>query len=222
MADATSRTTLRQAPLRGFHDRSVITEILDEGYLCHVGVIDDDSGDGGGAVPVVVPTLYARLGDHVVFHGSPASRLLRRAKGGQVCLTVTLIDGFVLGRSTFHHSMNFRSVMIFGSPEPVPDDEKATTLDTMVERLAPGRVDHVRPMHEREVRATLVLRLPIDEASAKIRTGGPVDDEEDYDLPVWAGVIPVTTAYGRPEVDPAMRVAVPTPTHVTRFRRPTG
>lgn len=216
MTEITDRTTHRRAPHRGSHDRSVIDGILDEGYLCHVGVVEETAG---GATPVVTPTLYARLGDHLVFHGSPASRLLRRSKTGEVCVTVTLLDGFVLARSTFHHSANYRSVMVFGRPEVVPDDEKAAVLDAMVEKITPGRVAHVRPMHEKEVKGTLVLRLPLDEASAKIRTGGPIDDEEDYALPVWAGVVPIITEFGPPEVDPAMRLEVPIPEHVTGFRR---
>lgn len=217
---ASELTTFRRAPQRGTHDRSVIDGILDEGYLCHVGIVDDDPRTSpDGPTPVVIPTLYARLGDHLVLHGSPASRLLRRSRSSRVCVTVSLVDGFVLARSAFHHSMNYRSVVVFGRPEVVPDGEKPAVLDALVERIAPGRVDHVRPVHDREVRGTLVLRLPLDEASAKVRSGDPIDDEEDYDLPVWAGVVPVTTGYGPPRPDPRLMAGVPLPDHVRDFRR---
>ncbi|MFV0523756.1 MAG: pyridoxamine 5'-phosphate oxidase family protein [Acidimicrobiales bacterium] len=205
------RSTVRRLPERGRYDRDTIDAILDEAFLCHVGLVHDGA-------PVVIPTLHARLGDHIVLHGSPASRLLRTGRAQEICVTVTLVDGFVLARSTFHHSMNYRSVVVFGRPEIVPDHEKAAVLDAMVEKLAPGRVAHVRPSHDKEIRGTLVLRLPLTEASAKVRTGGPSDDAEDYDLPVWAGVVPVHTTFGTPVVDPDATVEVPVPDHVARFR----
>ncbi|MFV0258673.1 MAG: pyridoxamine 5'-phosphate oxidase family protein [Acidimicrobiales bacterium] len=205
------RSTVRRLPERGRYDRATIDAILDEAFLCHVGLVHEGS-------PVVIPTLHALIGDDLVLHVSPASRLLRSGRAQEVCVTVTLVDGFVLARSTFHHSMNYRSVVVFGRPEVVPGHEKAAVLDAMVDKLAPGRTEHVRPMHDKEIRGTVVLRLPLDEASAKVRTGGPSDDAEDYDLPVWAGVVPVHTVFGAPVVDPDATVDVPTPEHVTRFR----
>ncbi len=205
------RTTVKRIPERGAYDRDTIYAILDEAYLCHVGVVVDD-------LPVVIPTLHARIDDHLILHGSPASRMLRTAKTQEISVTVTLVDGFVLARSALHHSMNYRSVMVFGQPEVVPDDEKAATLDALVEQLTPGRIPYLRTMTEKEVKATSILRLPLAEASAKVRTGPPGDDEEDYELPIWAGVVPVSTTYGEPETDPAMRMEVEIPDHVTSFR----
>ena len=210
---ASDRTTIKRLPERGVYDTESIYSILDEAYICHVGVNVDD-------VPVVIPTLHARIGDQLILHGSPASKMLRSAKTQEISVTVTLVDGFVLARSAFHHSMNYRSVVVFGRPEVVPDDEKAATLDALVEQLTPGRIPFLRPMSEQEVKSTLVLRLPLTEASAKIRTGPPGDDEEDYDLPIWAGVLPVATTYGEPITDPAMRMEVDVPAHVTKFREP--
>ena len=211
----TDRTTVKRLPARAAYDRDTIYSILDEAYVCHVGVIVDE-------VPIVIPTLHARVGDDLILHGSPASRMLRTARTQQISVTATLVDGFVLARSAFHHSMNYRSVVVVGEPEVVPADEKAQLLDALVERLTPGRIPFLRPMTENEVKATSVLRLPLAEASAKIRTGPPGDDEEDYDLPIWAGVVPVETVYGEPETDPAMRMDVEIPAHVTNFRQPTS
>ena len=205
------RTTVKRMAERGAYDRDTIYAILDEAYLCHVGVVVDD-------LPIVIPTLHARVGDDLILHGSPASRMLRTAKTQEISVTVTLVDGFVLARSALHHSMNYRSVMVFGQPEVVPDDEKAATLDALVEQLTPGRLPYLRAMTEKEVKATSILRLPLTEASAKIRTGPPGDDEEDYELPIWAGVVPVTSTYGEPETDPSMRMEVEIPEHVTTFR----
>ena len=212
MTVQTDRTTVKRLADRGRYERETIDAILDEAYLCHVGVVVDGS-------PVVIPTLHARIGDHLILHGSPASRMLRSATTQEVCVTVTLIDGFVLARSAFHHSINYRSVVVLGQAEKVTaPDEKAAALDALVEKLAPGRIPSLRPMSEQEVRATTVIRLPITEASAKVRTGPPGDDEEDYELPIWAGVVPVVTSYGQPITDPSMRMEVPVPDHVTRFR----
>lgn len=207
------RTTVKRLPARAAYDRDSIYSVLDEAYVCHVGVIVDE-------VPIVIPTLHARVGDDLILHGSPASRMLRTAKTQQISVTATLVDGFVLARSAFHHSMNYRSVVVVGEPETVPAEEKAELLDALVERLTPGRIAYLRPMTAEEVKATSVLRLPLAEASAKIRTGPPGDDEEDYDLPIWAGVLPVETVYGQPMTDPAMRMDVEIPAHVTEFRRP--
>ena len=211
----TDRTEVRRLPDRGHYDRSTIDAILDEGYLCHLGSIENGA-------PVVIPTLYARDGDHILFHGSAAARSLRTARAQEVCLTVTLVDGFVLARSGMHHSMNYRSVVVMGQPELVEGDDKVRALDTIVERLVPGRLEQLapRPMTDKEIRATTVLRLPLTEASAKVRQGGPVDDDGDYELPIWAGVLPVTTSYGPPITDPAMTQDLPVPDNISDYRRP--
>ncbi len=211
---ATERTTIGRSPDRGTRDRRVAEAILDEGVLCHVGLTTDHG-------PVVIPTTYARRGDELLIHGSPAASWLRATgKGTPVCVTVTMVDGLVLARSTFHHSMNYRSVVVFGQAEPITDhDEKAAALDAIVEHIVPGRTAEVRPMRDDEIRSTLVVRLRLDEASTKIRTGGPIDDDADLDLvDVWAGVIPVRTAFGEPEPDD-LAVAVPPPPSVVDYGR---
>lgn len=207
----TDRVAFKRLPERGTHERAVIDAILDEATVCHVGIADVHG-------PVVIPTLFARDGDSIILHGSPASRLLRTATTQEVCVTVTLVDGLVLARSAFHHSMNYRSVVVFGTPSEITDDaEKAAALDLLVEHLVPGRNPTLRPMHRNELKGTKVLRLPLDTVSAKVRTGGPVDDEEDYELPIWAGVIPIRTTYGTPSTDPLSRVDVPVPAHALAF-----
>lgn len=210
------RTTVKRIPERGHYDRETIDAILDEAILCHVGTVED-------GMPMVIPTLHARDGDHLLIHGSAAARMLRTAKTQQICVTVTLVDGFVIARSGFHHSMNYRSVVLLGQPELVEGDEKLRALDVLVEQLIPGRVEQLatRPMTDKEVRATTVLRLPITEASAKVRTGNPSDDDEDYALPIWAGVLPITTTYGPPITDPAMTQEIEVPANIAGYRRPT-
>ena len=182
----TARTTLKRLPYRGSYDRELIDQILDEGFVCHVGFAVDGQ-------PFVIPTGYARVGDKLFIHGSQASRMLRTlGKGIDVCVAVTLIDGLVLARSAFHHSMNYRSVVVFGSATAVGDpEEKLAALRALSEHIIPGRWDDVREPNEREVQLTTVLSLSLNEASAKVRTGPPLDDEEDYELPIWAGVIPL-------------------------------
>ena len=207
---------MKRLPDRASYDAATIHPILDEGYLCHLGIVE-------AGYPIVVPTLYARDGDSVLIHGSPASRTLRTAKqsGVEVCLTVTLTDGIVIARSGFHHSMNYRSVMIFGSAVPIEDDEeRERALDHIVERLVPGQLAAVRPMTRKEAKGTTVLRLSLAEASAKTRSGGPVDEPEDYALPIWAGVIPIATTYGVPIPDPDQRHDLATPAHLTDYVRP--
>src|SRR5713226_4593676 len=182
----TARATLKRLPQRGIYDREVVNQILDEGFICHVGFVVDDQ-------PFVIPTGYTRVEDRLLIHGSQASRMLRTLSGGvEVCVTVTLIDGLVLARSAFHHSMNYRSVVVFGRATAIEDgSEKLAALRALSEHMIPGRWDDVRQPNERELQLTTVLSLPLREASAKVRTGPPLDDEEDYDLPVWAGVIPL-------------------------------
>ena len=210
-----ARTTLKRIPDRAVYDRDTVNAILDEGYVCHLGIVEDGA-------PVVIPTLYARDGDSVLFHGSPASRTLRHAKsdGIEVCLTVTLVDGFVLARSGFHHSMNYRSVVVFGDAVVITDeDERIEALDHIVDVLAPGQRNVVRPITPKEVKGTTVLRLSLDEASAKVRDGGPKDEPEDYELPIWAGVVPIVTTYGPPIPDPDLTHDVPVPDHIANYRR---
>ncbi len=208
----TERTTLRRLPKRGAHDRATLDAILDEALACHVGFALQGQ-------PYVIPTIHARAGDLLYIHGSAASRMLKTLGGGvPVCVTVTLIDGLVMARSAFHHSMNYRSVVVLGTARPVEDaDRKTQALRRIVEHVAPGRWDEVRWPNEKELKATLVLQLPIEEASAKIRTGPPIDDEEDYALPVWAGVIPLHLARSTPVPDPRLVAGAPEP---QAYRRP--
>jgi nitroimidazol reductase NimA-like FMN-containing flavoprotein (pyridoxamine 5'-phosphate oxidase superfamily) len=193
------RTRVRREPQRGVYDRAVIDAILDEGLVCHLGFVSDDQ-------PYVIPTLYARLGDEVYVHGSSASRMLRTLDVGvDACLTVTLIDGIVLARSIFNHSINYRSVVVLGRATAVTDiDEKRRALEAFSGQLLPGRWADARPPTPSELKATSILRLPLDEASAKVRTGAPKDDEEDFGWPVWAGVIPLSLAAGEPQPDPSL------------------
>jgi hypothetical protein len=187
----TPRTRIHRMPARGTWDRAEVNAILDAGLVCHVGLVHD-------GLPVVIPMAYARVGDDLVLHGARASRLLRGiAAGAPVCCTVTLLDGLVLARSAFHHSVNYRSVMVHGCGSAVDDPaEKAALLAAFVGRIAPGRPDPARPANAKELGATLVVRVPIVEAVAKRRSGPPLDDAEDMALPVWAGVVPLHVAPG--------------------------
>jgi nitroimidazol reductase NimA-like FMN-containing flavoprotein (pyridoxamine 5'-phosphate oxidase superfamily) len=207
------RTRVRRLPERGAYDREQIQAILDAGLVCHLGFVHDGH-------PFVIPTLYGRVGDEVYVHGSSASRTLRTLKGGvDACLTVTLVDGLVLARSIFHHSINYRSVVVLGRAVEVVDrDEKLRALEAFGERILPGRWAEVRPPTEQELKATSILRLPLDEASAKLREGPPKDDEEDYELAVWAGVIPLALRAGEPQADPALRFELDPPDVPARYR----
>jgi uncharacterized protein len=210
------RTTIRRLPERGSSDREVADAILDEGFIAHVGIATDDG-------PVVIPMLYARDADRLLIHGSAASRLLRTAGGGgtDVCVTVTLVDGFVLARSAFHHSVNYRSVVVFGQARKIEDlAEHRAALDVIVETLVPGRTADVRPPSDKETKATIVLELPLDELSVKQRSGEALDEPEDMDLPVWAGVLPLTIRPGAPISNPDLGSdAPPPPTYVSGYRR---
>jgi nitroimidazol reductase NimA-like FMN-containing flavoprotein (pyridoxamine 5'-phosphate oxidase superfamily) len=209
----TERTRLRRLPERAAYDRATVHAILDEGFLCHVGFVT-------GGQPYVVPTGYARIGETIYLHGSTGSRLGLQP-GMDVCVTVTLVDGLVLARSAFHHSMNYRSVMALGRTRAVRDpEEKEAVVRALVEHIIPGRSDEVRGADRRELAATAVLALPLDEVSAKVRTGPPKDDDPDYDLPIWAGVLPLALSPGAPEPDPVLDPAVPTPGHVVSWARP--
>ena len=209
----TRRTKLKRLPKRGNFERETIYSVLDQAFICHVGFAVDGQ-------PYVIPTGFARIGDHLYIHGSAASRMLRNiAKGIEVCVTVTLIDGLVLARSAFHHSMNYRSVVILGKAELVTDmNEKNSALEAFTEHIIPGRWAEDRWPTELELKATSVLKLPIQEASAKIRTGDPKDDEEDYAMDVWAGVIPLAVSTGRPIADARLQSSVEPPEHVVNFK----
>ena len=210
----TARTTLKRLPQRGAFDRASINQILDEGFICHVGFAVDGQ-------PFVLPTGYARAGDRLLIHGSQASRMLRTVgQGIDVCLTVTLIDGLVLARSAFHHSMNYRSVVVFGRATVVDErEEKLSALRALSDHMIPGRWDDVRKPSERELQLTTVLSLPLDEASAKVRTGPPLDDEEDYELPVWAGVILLRMVANAPHPDPRLPVEIDPPPYALDYSR---
>jgi uncharacterized protein len=183
---ASERTRVRRAPGRGVYDRSAIDAILDEALICHVGLVTDEQ-------PFVIPTIHFRIGDELYIHGSAASRMIEHGQSSApLCITVTLIDGVVLARSAYHHSLNYRSVVILGQARVVSDrEEKLAALTVLVNRFSPGRSERVRAPNEQELKATTLLALPIAEASAKVRRGGPIDDEADLALPVWAGVIPL-------------------------------
>ncbi len=211
------RTTLKRLPQRGAYDRATIHRILDEGLVCHVGFLVDGQ-------PCVVPTLYVRLGEHLYLHGSPASRMLQAlVEGGPACVAVTLVDGLVLARSAFHHSMNYRSVVLYGKAFAVDDPaRKNEVLRALSDHVVPGRWDDVRAPSDLELRKTLVVGLPIDEASAKVRSGGPLDDEPDYALPVWAGVVPLQVTAGVPVPDARLDPAVAAPPYATGYRGPAG
>jgi uncharacterized protein len=210
-----ARTTVRRLPERGSYDRATAHAILDEGLVAHVGLSTDEG-------PVVIPMLYGRDGDRLLLHGSTASRLMRGgAKGTPMCVTVTLVDGLVLARSAFHHAVNYRSVVVFGEATAVDDlAERGAALDRLVEHVVPGRTADARPPSERELRRTIVLALPLDECSVKVRAGGPNDEDEDMDLPVWAGVVPLTTVAGAPVTADDLRSDTPPPAYTIGYARP--
>lgn len=188
-----SLNKIRRLPQRGHYDRETIYAILDAALICHVGFVQDGQ-------PFVIPTLYARDADTLLLHGTPASRLIRHVAGEQpLCISVALLDGLVLAKSVFHHSVNYRSVVIFGRGRLLEDDtEKFNALARFTERVAPGRWNAARQPNAQELKATAVVAVALESASAKIRTGGPKDDEADLDLPVWAGVLPIGEVYGDP------------------------
>jgi nitroimidazol reductase NimA-like FMN-containing flavoprotein (pyridoxamine 5'-phosphate oxidase superfamily) len=211
----TDRTRHRRLAERGSFDVDLINAIVDEALTCHVGFALDGR-------PVVVPTIHARVGDQLYIHGAVANHMLRTlADGLEACVTITLIDGLVLARSAFHHSMNYRSVMVFGTARRVDEtQEKRAAFAALVEHVVPGRTADARPPTDNEMRKTLVLALPISEASAKVRTGGPVDDDEDLALPVWAGVVPCRLVFGDPTAEP--EIDGPAPDYVRAYRSRDG
>ena len=210
----TDRTTLKRLPARGSYDHELVFKILDEGFICHIGFNVDGR-------PVVIPTGYARVGEKLYVHGSQASRMLRTLKTGvDACVTVTLVDGLVLARSAFHHSINYRSVMIFGQAKLVDDaQEKLAALVAFSEHVIRGRWDDVREPTEQELKATTVLSLQLAEVSAKVRTGPPLDDEEDYGLPIWAGVVPLRVVAGEPISDPRLPSGIAVPGYALNYER---
>ncbi len=215
MADTlkiTYKTRLRRSHTRGQFDRATIHAILDAQPMCSVGYVIDGA-------PYVTPTLQWREGDWIYWHGSSASRALKASRAAQVCLSVSILDGFVLARSGMHHSVNSRSVTLFGEATQVTDpDEKLRKLRRFVDGLFPGRYDTLRPDHAQDLKATMVLGMPITEASAKLRAGGPNDEDADYDLPIWAGEIPVQMQVGAPVPDPRNLPGVEMPAHVSGFQ----
>jgi len=210
------RVRLRRKRERGSYDRTVIDAILDEALVAHLGIVEPDGQ------PLVIPTLHARCGDVVYLHGSAASRTLRvLASGVRVCLTVSIVDGLVLARSAMHHSANYRSAVLLGTAWSVEEPaQKLAAFRAIVEHVVSGRWPDVRPPSERELKATAVLAMPIDEASAKVRTGPPLDDEDDYALRAWAGVIPLSIAAGAPQADPRLPAGIAAPAYAHGYERP--
>ncbi len=215
MADypVTERNRVRRMHQRGQYDRDTVHAILDEALICHVGYVVDGQ-------PYVIPTAFWREGDHVYLHGSAASRTMRMGQQGhEISLAVTLLDGLVLARSGFHHSLNYRSVIMYGTATTIEDPEaKRAALDRFMDRVAPGRVAECRPITDQELNATTVLSLPLDDVAAKVRTGPPVDDEPDYALPVWAGVVPIRQVADAPIPDPRLPQGTPVPDYAAGFK----
>jgi len=210
----TPRTRVTRESHRGVYDRATAYEILDEGFICHIGFVVDGQ-------PFVIPTAYGRVGDNLYLHGSAASRMLRNLdKGIPACVTVTLLEGLVLARSIFNHSMNYRSVVVLGTAVAVvAGGEKLEALESLSEHILPGRWAESRQPNESELKQTLVMRLPIEEFSAKVRQGPPIDDEEDYSFPTWAGVIPLRLVSGAPENDPRLDPKTPVPVYASAYSR---
>lgn len=211
----TERTRVRRLPERGAYDRATIDAVLDEALYCHLAYVDEDGR------PRVIPTIHVRVGDTVYVHGSAASHTLRRIDGSEVCLAATLLDGLVLARSAFHHSMNYRSVVVYGPARRVDDpDEKWRAQAALVDHVCAGRAEQARMPDDTELKQTTIVAIPLAEASAKVRTGPPKDEDGDLDLPVWAGVLPLRLVPGEPEDDPRLAPGLEPPENVTRYRRP--
>ena len=213
----TERTRVRRVPKRAVLERAAVEAILDEALVCHVGFVVDGQ-------PYVMPTLHARVGDVLYLHGSTASRMVRTlAAGAPACVTVSLVDGLVLARSAFHHSVNYRAAVVLGAARLVEgEDERMAALEAFTDGLVPGRWAEVRWPTPQEMKGSAVLAIDLDEASAKVRTGGPIDDEEDYALPVWAGVVPIALGVGDPVPDERLAAGTPLPAHVGDWRPVAG
>lgn len=209
-----ARITVRRAADRGAYDAQTIHAIVDEALVCHVGIVDHGQ-------PFVIPTIHARTSDNLIIHGSRQSRLMAAlASGAPACISVTLLDGLVLARSVFHHSMNYRSVVVLGTGRQIEGDgEKRAALSALVERIIPGRGAEAREPSQAELNATSVVAFPLNEASAKLRSGPPKDLEDDYALPVWAGELPVTTTFGPPIADPRLTSGIELPDYIRNYRR---
>ena len=210
--ERTKRNRVVRMPERGHYDRESVYGIIDEALLCHVGFAPEGQ-------PFVIPTLHARLGDRLLLHGATTSRLLKHVQAGHpVCVTMTILDGLVLARSSFHHSVNYRSVVLFGQGALITDpDEKMAALAAFTDRMMPGRWDDAREPNRKEFKATAVVALPIDSASAKVRVGPPKDDAEDMDLPVWAGVVPIRQVVGELQPAPDLREGVEVPGYIKAY-----
>ncbi len=208
MRDPSERAVVKRLPERGTYDRDTINSILDEALICHVAFNTDDG-------PVAIPTIHARIGNELYLHGSPSSRMLRSTLGSDVCVTATIVDGIVVARSAFHHSLNYRSVMVFGTPRAVRDrDERAAAFAAITDHVLPGRWDEARQPNEIEDKGTRLLAIEIGEASAKTRSGPPIDDEDDMALGIWAGVIPLTMQAGAPIPAPDLEAGIESPASV--------
>ncbi len=208
----TPRTTVKRLPKRAHYDADTVHAILDAAFICHVGYVADGQ-------PYVIPTGFGRDGDKLYIHGSAVSRTLKNlASGIPMCLTVTLLDGLVLARSGFHSSMNYRSVVVLGTAHLVEGDEKGHALAIISDQILKGRWEEIRGPSRKELNGTTVLALPLSEASAKVRTGGPIDDEEDYAMPIWAGVVPLAMKAGKPIPDARLPESIPVPGYVKRRR----
>lgn len=212
MAKPTGRHIVKRLPKRAEYDRETIHAILDEAMICHVSFVVDGQ-------PFIIPTIHARDGDRVLLHGLKGGRMLNYIEAGHdICIAVTLLDGLVLARSAFHHSMNYRSVVLFGKGQEITDaDQKMTAMKRFVDHLTPGRWDYLRPVTDKEIKATSIVSIAIDDASAKIRTGPPSDDDEDYGLPIWAGLLPLSITASAVEDDPKLDADIKRPEHVEGF-----
>ena len=210
----TERTRIHRLPKRGYYDRETIYQILDEALICHVGFTDDGQ-------PFVIPINFARIDDTIVLHGAVASRLLKHVEAGHpICVEATIVDGLVLARSVFHHSVNYRSVVVFGTGRAIEDEqEKLAALEAVTEHLLPGRWNEARQQNPKELHATRVVSIKIDEASAKVRVGPPIDEEEDYELPVWAGVLPLQEMPLVPMRDALQSESVELPGYIESYSR---
>lgn len=209
--EKTPRNQVIRAPKRGAYDKQTVYEIIDAAMICHVGFVQDGQ-------PFVIPTLHARQGDKLLLHGATTSRLIKHAAAGNpLCITVTLVDGLVLARSAMHHSANYRSAVVFGQGSLVSAEEKMAGLQAFTDRLIPGRWADARQPNHKELKATAVVAIPMESASAKVRVGPPKDDEADYELPVWAGVLPIKQIIDTPEDDPRLEAGIQVPDYVQEY-----
>jgi len=208
-----NRNRVKRISNKSDYSKETVHAIIDEALFCHLGIIHNGK-------PVVIPTIHARMGDHIVFHGSNASRLLKISNNNEICVTITLLDGLVMARSLFNSSMNYRSAVIFGKGEIIKDhNERMAAFKSITDHIAPGRWDDARQPNNSELKQTSVVRMPIDEASAKISVGPPDDEDEDYALDYWAGVIPINQTYGEPESDPILQEGITIPGYLKNYCR---